>query len=69
MVADEVRRLAGNSAEAADQSRLLIEDTINKAMEGRRIASDTSATFDDIVNRTGEITNKIGEISDASHDQ
>lgn len=69
VVADEVRNLAAKSAEAADQSRLLIEDTIRKAAEGNRMVAETSETFGTIVERTTEINDKMDEILSASHDQ
>lgn len=69
VVADEVRNLAGKSAEAADQSRLLIEDTIRKAMEGNRMVAETSETFVAIVERTTEITGKMDEILHSSREQ
>lgn len=69
VVADEVRNLAAKSAEAADQSRLLIEDTIRKAAEGNRMVAETSETFGAIVERTTEINSKMDEILHASHDQ
>lgn len=69
VVADEVRNLAAKSSEAADQSRLLIEDTIRKAAEGNRMVAETSETFGTIVARTSEINDKMDEILQASHDQ
>lgn len=69
VVADEVRNLAAKSAEAADQSRMLIEDTIRKAAEGNRMVAETSQTFGTIVERTTEINSKMDEILHASHDQ
>lgn len=69
VVADEVRSLAGKSAEAADQSRLLIEDTIRKATEGNRMVAATSETFGVIVASTSAITGKMDDILDASQEQ
>lgn len=69
VVADEVRALAAKSSEAADQSRLLIEDTILKASQGSRMASETSKTFGAIEASAQMITGKMGEISIASNDQ
>lgn len=69
VVADEVRNLAAKSSAAADQSRLLIEDTIRKAAEGNRMVAETSGTFDNIVERTTEINGKMDEILHASQEQ
>lgn len=69
VVADEVRNLAAKSAEAADQSRLLIEDTIRKAAEGNNMVAETSETFGTIVERTTEINSKMDEILNASQEQ
>lgn len=66
VVADEVRNLSIKSAEAAEQSRILIENTIAKTTEGSKISHEASDTFADIVERTGDIYNIMSEINSAS---
>lgn len=66
VVADEVRNLSIKSAEAAEQSRVLIENTIEKTAEGSKISHQASETFADIVVRTGEISGMMEEINNAS---
>ena len=69
VVADEVRNLALKSSEAAKQSRIYIEDTINKADDGSRISHEASDTFNSIVNQTNQIYHMIDGIHQASGNQ
>lgn len=69
VVADEVRNLAMKSAEAAEESRGFIEDTISKAQEGGKISSDASATFDRIVDKAAEVSSVMGGIRASSDEQ
>lgn len=69
VVADEVRQLALKSAEAAEQSRLLIDNTIEKASNGGKISSQASQTFENIVMRVREVGQNIGMIDEASFKQ
>lgn len=69
VVADEVRNLALKSAEAAEQSRALIENTINKTAEGSKISHEASDTFKMIVDRASQISGMINGIHTASADQ
>ncbi len=55
VVASEVGSLASQSANAVVESRLLIEDTIQKAEIGNRITNETSETFGKIVERVDAI--------------
>lgn len=66
VVADEVRNLSIKSAEAAEQSRILIENTITKTTEGSKLTHQASDTFKDIVERTGSITGIMEEINTSS---
>lgn len=69
VVADEVRQLALKSAEAAEQSRVLIDNTINKASQGGRISSEASDTFSNIVGRVKDVEENITMIDHASMKQ
>ena len=69
VVADEVRRLAARSADATNDTRQMIEKSINKAAEGTEIAQDTASALkmiEDGVNGTADI---IGKISVSSNEQ
>ena len=67
VVAEEVRNLAGKSADAAKNSGSLIENSVAKANLGIQIATETSASLNDIVDgilRSAEIVAKIAQSSD-----
>jgi len=69
VVADEVRNLASKSAEAAKNTTLLIEDTINAVKNGTVIANNTEQTLLDVVEETNKIIDIIDTISKESQDQ
>ncbi|MDR0858264.1 MAG: methyl-accepting chemotaxis protein [Oscillospiraceae bacterium] len=49
VVAEEVRSLAGKSAEAANSTSLLISETVKKAGFGAELASEASGVFTEII--------------------
>lgn len=69
VVADEVRNLALKSAEAADQSRVLIENSIQAAKNGSVISAQAAQTFQTIVDNMTEIGASIHKIDTASEAQ
>ncbi len=69
VVAEEVRSLAGKSAEASDKTANLIEQSVSAVKRGMEIAEGTSASLDDIVACTEEIDKIIIEINGESHEQ
>ena len=67
VVADEVRSLAAKSAEAAKDSGGLIDNSIQKAEDGARIARETAESFAEIVasiEKSGKITGDIAASSE-----
>ncbi len=69
VVAEEVRSLAGKSAEASDKTANLIEKSVSAVNRGMEIAKGTSESLDEIVTCTEEIDNIIVEINGESHEQ
>lgn len=69
VVADEVRSLAGKSAEAASNTTALIESAIQAVENGTKIASETAASMQEVVNDSEEVVGIINDISKASTSQ
>jgi len=69
VVADEVRHLAAKSAEAAKDTGVLIENTMDKAQLGVHIAQETAASFTEIVAEINESNQLVGDIAKLSEEQ
>ena len=69
VVASEVRTLAQRSAEAAKQIKQLIDDSVTKVQEGSSQVDEAGRTMDEIVMSVRRVTDIMGEISAASHEQ
>lgn len=69
VVADEVRNLATKSSEAAKQTGVLIEDSVQSVENGVKIATTTSHSLSEVVTGAKEITTLIAKISQASAEQ
>lgn len=69
VVADEVRNLATKSSEAAKQTGVLIEDSVQSVENGVKIAMTTSHSLSEVVTGATEITILIAKISQASAEQ
>ncbi|MCI8548976.1 MAG: methyl-accepting chemotaxis protein [Lachnospiraceae bacterium] len=69
VVADEVRNLASKSAEASNNTSVLIENSLKAVENGTQIAGDTAESLLQAVNAVNEMTGIIGQISEASSNQ
>jgi methyl-accepting chemotaxis protein len=69
VVAEEVRNLAGRSADAAKETTGMIEGTIHKVTAGTAIANKTAEALSHIVDSITQAANLIGEIAIASNQQ
>ena len=69
VVADEVRNLASKSADASQNTAMLIESSIQAVEKGSQIASDTAEQLLTVVEGTSEIVTAIDGIAEASQAQ
>ncbi|MBR1742814.1 MAG: methyl-accepting chemotaxis protein, partial [Lachnospiraceae bacterium] len=69
VVAEEVRNLAGRSAEASGQTAEMIEDAITKAKRGEELADQTEKTLTVVADMIDKIAGLSGNIAKTSNDQ
>ena len=69
VVAEEVRNLAGRSAEAARETGSLIADTVTKAEMGAQLARKTNESLKTIVDGINESTAIVNEIAVSTREQ
>jgi len=69
VVASEVRALAGRSAEAAKEIKTLIGASVDRVEHGTTLVDQAGATMNEVVSAIKRVTDIMGEISAASHEQ
>lgn len=69
VVATEVRNLAQRSSSAAKEIKQLIDDSVEKVDTGARLVGQAGQTMEQIVASVKHVTDVVGEISAASHEQ
>ena len=69
VVAGEVRTLAQRSAEAAKEIKQLISASVDQVAQGTQLVDQAGSTMTDIVGAIQRVTDIMGEISAASHEQ
>jgi len=66
VVADEIRKLATESAEAATNTRNLIQTSLIEINSGNAIVSDTSTSLGEVLKNMGSIIQSFEEIKESS---
>jgi len=69
VVAEEVRSLAQRAATAAGETTVMIEDSVNKAREGRKVADQVGEALHEIVEHVNRVSGLVGDIASASQEQ
>ena len=69
VVAEEVRNLAGKSAQAAKETTALIEGSISRVETGTKIANETADVLGKIVESAQKSASLVSEIATASNEQ
>ncbi len=68
-VASEVRSLAGRSAEAAKEIKLLINASVERVGQGTALVDEAGSTMSEVVASIRRVTDMMGDISAASNEQ
>ncbi|MFC1588713.1 methyl-accepting chemotaxis protein [Pseudomonadota bacterium] len=69
VVAGEVRNLAGRSAVAAKEIKVLIQESVDKVNDGTSLADVSAGVLNDIVEAVKKVGDRVSEISAASKEQ
>ena len=69
VVASEVRSLAGRSADAAKEIKMLINASVERVEHGTALVDQAGTTMTEVVNSIKRVTDIMGEISAASNEQ
>lgn len=69
VVAEEVRNLAGRSAQAARETTEIIEESLARVEAGTRLASETAAALQKINQEIDRVSQLVGDIATSSEHQ
>ncbi|WJY16684.1 methyl-accepting chemotaxis protein [Pectobacteriaceae bacterium CE90] len=69
VVASEVRALAQRSATAAKEIKELIDDSVEKVLDGMSLVENTELTMGSVIQNVQNVNGIINEIAQASHEQ
>ncbi len=69
VVASEVRSLAGRSAKAAKEIKVLISTSVERVEQGTALVDEAGVTITEVVDSIRRVTDIVGEISSASAEQ
>ncbi|MCB8888714.1 methyl-accepting chemotaxis protein [Vreelandella malpeensis] len=69
VVAQEVRKLAGRSADEAAQIRHLVDDSVRKVSEGEHLVTASSEHLQEIVDSLNQVTQYVTDIASATFEQ
>lgn len=69
VVADEVRNLAQKSAEAAKDTTVLIESTLNYIARGEKMSQHTGEAFDEVAKQAEQMLEMVEKIARSSSEQ
>ena len=69
VVASEVRSLAQRSSAAAKEIKVLIDDSVSRVDAGTRLVEHAGTTMEEIVSSVRKVTDMVGDITTASHEQ
>ncbi len=69
VVANEVRNLAGRSADAAKEIKKLIEEATESVTEGMKLVNNSGVALQHMVQSANEVTDLVSEIAAASVEQ
>jgi methyl-accepting chemotaxis protein len=69
VVADEVRNLAQRCAQAAKETAMKIEDSVQKSTNGVQISAKVAKSLEEIVSKARQVDELAGEVATASAEQ
>jgi methyl-accepting chemotaxis protein len=69
VVASEVRTLAGRSADAAKEIKMLINASVERVEQGTTLVDQAGITMNEVVASIKRVTDLMGQISSASNEQ